>query len=337
MAGIDLNTFVFDYDLTFVMLLMNADGTIYHTYGGRDWRDPQSHLSQASFRAALEAGRKTHAAYKPSKKRVSKPAPLTVEMLPAMKRRLARGDKPTCYHCHTVNDMRTEEAMAQGTWTLDQAWRWPDPIQIGITLEKDRPTVIASVEPGSLAADGHLKPGDRIVQVHHERVATFGDIQRALRTIPNDKRSVSIIVYHRDSKGPEERGVNLFVDIDWQRPTPRVFAWRASKWPLSPKPGFGGRQLDEQALKAAGLPPDSFAFKVGYLVTWGPNAHTGRNAAKAGIRKGDIVYEVAGKSDFESVEHFHAWFRLTQKAGTTIEIKRIGPLARSVVRLPVVD
>ena len=33
MAGVDLALYRFDYDLTFAALLMNADGTIYHTYG----------------------------------------------------------------------------------------------------------------------------------------------------------------------------------------------------------------------------------------------------------------------------------------------------------------
>ena len=123
----------------------------------------------------------------------------------------------------------------------------------------------------------------------------------------------------------------------WKEATPLVFSWRPSKWPLSPKPGFGGAELSPRELKAAGLPEDAFAFRIGYVVTWGPNAHTGRNARKAGLRKGDIIVSVAGKDDFENHEHFHAWFRLTQKPGTEIPVVRLRAGKRETVLLPVVE
>ena len=46
MAGVDLSMFRFDFDLTFAVLLMNADGTIYHTFAGRDWTHADSHLDR---------------------------------------------------------------------------------------------------------------------------------------------------------------------------------------------------------------------------------------------------------------------------------------------------
>ncbi len=63
MAGVDLETYRFDYDLTFTALLMNADGTIYHTYGGRTWEDAQSHLSERAFADVLTRTLAEHAAY----------------------------------------------------------------------------------------------------------------------------------------------------------------------------------------------------------------------------------------------------------------------------------
>ena len=59
----------------------------------------------------------------------------------------------------------------------------------------------------------------------------------------------------------------------------------------------------------------------GTQILAGPNAYTGKNAARAGLRKGDIVVSVAKKRDFKSVSDFHAWFRLTQKPGTKIQVQ----------------
>jgi hypothetical protein len=258
-----------------------------------------------------------------------------VEALPAMKRRLAKGDAPTCYHCHTINDMRTEELMRQDAWKREMLWRWPDPIQLGITLKQQ--TRIASIEKDSPLGRTALSPGARIVRLGAMAVETFGDIQRALRALPDAGGEFMLEL----EPGPGIVQVPFSLASGWKAASPAVFAWRASKWPLSPKPGFGGKQLGPEALRRADLSERRFAFRIGYIVTWGPNAHTGRNAAKAGLRKGDIVLSVAGKDDFESVEHFHAWFRLTQRAGTRVPVVLIRKDKRSTrqltLQLPVVD
>jgi len=89
-------------------------------------------------------------------------------------------------------------------------------------------------------------------------------------------------------------------------------------------------------MKASGLPEDGFAFRIGYLVTWGDNARTGHNARSAGLRKGDIIVSVGGKDDFESVAHFHTWFRFTQEIGTKIPVVRIRKGKRTTITLPVI-
>ena len=100
-------------------------------------------------------------------------------------------------------------------------------------------------------------------------------------------------------------------------------------------PGFGGRQLEAYELSDAGLKAGSFAFRVDYIVTWNENRRFGNSAQKAGIRKGDIFLSAAGKSDFESVDHFHAWWRLTRKVGQQVEVVVLKKRKRKTLLLPV--
>lgn len=331
MLGVDLSVFRFDYDLTFYSLLMNADGTTYHIYGGRDWRDPQSHLSIKSLVKVLGDTLADHAAHKPvARKRKRR----VVEDLPPMKERIASGQKMECVHCHTVHDMQREHAREQKRFKREDIWIYPNLDQIGLTLDRDDQTLIAAVDrSGSPAYLAGLRVGDRLVGIGDRTIRTFGDAQQALHDVPAKSTRLKV---RWEREGEQRRGA-LVLRSRWKEQTPEVFAWRPSKWSLSPKPGFGGRPLTADEKSTLGLPADEFAFKVRYLVTWGTNKYTGHNAHKAGIRKHDIVYSVCGKRDFEGMDHFHAWFRLTQKVGSTCEVLLLRGGKRITVKLPVLE
>ena len=123
MAGVDLNTYAFDYDLTFAALLMNADGTIYHTYGGRDFSDAMSHLSMDTFTALLEKTLPEHASHKPRPRKGKKRTPEDLA------RQAGHKGKVDCVHCHTVHDWMTAAARKKGRFKQRNAFRWQDPIQ----------------------------------------------------------------------------------------------------------------------------------------------------------------------------------------------------------------
>jgi hypothetical protein len=331
MRDVDLSVFDFDFDLTFATLLMNADGTIYHTFAGRDRTGPNAHLTMSALEDVMRRTLREHEAYRrrpsPPKRRPRR----TIRDLPWMKGRIDAGKAPDCFHCHMVNDSLTRGAMDAKQFRKEMAFRWPDPEQAGLVLEDQ--VVVSAVREKSPAGKAGLQPGDRLVRIGDRDVLTFGDVQRTLEGVPH--KGGTLEVHWR--RGEEEGRGRLTLKKGWRTPMPKVFAWRASKWPLSPKPGFGGRPLDAAQKKSAGVADDRFAFRVGYLVTWGDFPHTGRNAARAGIRKGDLVLSVDGKDDFESMEHFHSWFRLTQKAGRKIPvvIRRGGK--EQTLTLPVVD
>jgi membrane-associated protease RseP (regulator of RpoE activity) len=325
MAGVDLNVYRFDYDLTFAALLMNADGTIYHTYGGRDFTDPMSHLSMASFTELLKSTAKEHADYTPrpfTRKRPRIPEDIG--------REAGHHGKVDCIHCHTIHDWMTVAAQRKKRWKYNDAFRYPDPIQIGLRLDRERQNRIVDVAKGSAAAMAGLRPGDTLLTANRFSVLTLADLQRALHEAPGIGRIKA--TYERDGRA---HGLRIYLDRNWKVATPEVYAWRSSKWQLSPKPGFGGKPLTKAEREQLGL--GKFAFRVGYLVTWGPNAHTGRNAVQAGIRKHDIVYSIGGKSDFKDMHHYHAWVRLKHKPGDTLEVLLIRGGKRIKVDLRLVE
>jgi hypothetical protein len=333
MAGVDIRTFRFDFDLTFAALLMNADGTIYHTYAGRDWEDAQSHLSVKAFASVLEKTLPEHEAYGAHPKPPTKHRALTIEEIPPMAERIRRGKQPECFHCHMVHDAIAQDAKASKTWKRDDIWIWPDPVEVGLRLDRDDQSRIREVVPRSPADVAGLRPGDHVRAVAGAPVLTFGDVQRALDEAPSGANALPV-AWTREGKAGK---TVLRLEKGWKEADPLVFSWRPSKWPLSPKPGFGGKTLGPAGLARLGLPEDAFALRVNYVVTWGPNAHTGRSARKAGIRKGDVVVSVGGKSDFRDNAHLHAWFRLTQKAGTKVSVERIRGGKRETLEMEVVD
>ncbi len=330
MRGVDLSVYRFDYDLTFAILLMNADGTIYHTFAGRDRKDPMSHLSLTALVRVMNATAGEHARRTPPAPARAAAGRLTVESMPRIH---PPRKAPSCYHCHMVHDAMHDAAIAAKRPRDETIWVWPDPVQVGLSLDGEEQTAVKGVAAGSAAAKAGLRPGDRIVAFGDSAPLTFGDLQRVLHEAPPGPARIPV-VYERS--GGTKRA-ELALPSGWKRAAPEVYAWRPYKWNLGPRAGFGGPRLSDDELKRAGLEPGGFAFRVNYIVDWGPHAHTGRNAHAAGIRKGDVVYSVSGVEEFESVEHFHAWYCLTRKTGSKVEVALLRDGARRKVTMEVVE
>ncbi|MFT5153328.1 MAG: hypothetical protein ACI841_003328 [Planctomycetota bacterium] len=327
MRGVDLERFPFDFDLTFAALTMHPDGRVYHRYGGRDERDPDHWLTLASFKRVLEQSEQDHRAYAQSLTGlVRKPAmgpktskPLHIEGVPSYKKR----DKGACIHCHSVLPALYEEQIKLGSWTDMQRWRYSSPTRIGLDLDRDDQQLIVRIAAASPAAKAGLRVGDRLQSFGSAMVVTASDVMFQLDRFPADGGRLDVEL----KRGQQKVETALELEADWKRGTPLEFSWRPFKWGLTPAPGFGGPQLDRDALlrldlitagHSASLP---FAMRVNYLVTWGENRRYGQAVMQAGLRKGDIVLALAGKSDFASVNHFHSWWRLTREAGQTVAIE----------------
>jgi hypothetical protein len=339
MRDVDLSRFRFDFDLTFAAMTAAADGTVLHRYGGRDAADAQSALSMASLAAFLRgslAGHARRAGERTSAGAESPPAgpasDRTIAALPAFRRR-EREERLDCVHCHTVNDFEFEEAVAGGSWKREQMWVYPDPARLGLEVERDDQQRVARVEPDGIAAKAGLAPGDRLLRAGGQELLTRADLQWALHGLPPGATKLPL----RFERDGEARDVALALPDGWKVADPLSYSWRAYKWNVPPQPGFGGKLLTAEEKADLGLARADFALRVNYLVTWGERAYVGRNAEKAGLRKGDVVLSIAGFSDFASEEHFQSWYRLTQAPGSEVEIGILREGKRRTLRMKVIE
>lgn len=339
MAGVDLNLFTFDYDLTFAALLMNADGTVYHRYGTRDAASATGLLSMASLVRLLRETLDDHRVY------MANPAPpvaqprRTVEQIPTMARKIEErkrsGKKPECVHCHMVNGETDDTAREEKKFSLkDVLGRWPVAEKVGLTLDVDDPALVRGVRAGSAAAASGLRAGDRLLRLGSQRLRSQADVGWVLHSTPTVGGEIALEYLREGDMAMLSR---LELKPDWNLANEQEFSWRSSMWGLRPQPGFGGQALSAAEREKLGLPADGFALKVGYIVDWGNDAATGRSVHKAGLRKGDVVLAVGGKKDFHSELHFQSWFRFTQKPGTRISIELWRQGERKVIEVPVLE
>ena len=350
---LDLERFRFDFDLTFAAMTLAPDGRVLHRYGGRDERDAQSHLSMASLAKLLQGTlaelAETEAAAKPAAVKPAADAASagrTIEQLPTFRKRDAE-KRVECVHCHTVNDFEMKQAIEDGRWRREQMWNFPDPARLGLEVDRDDQQQVAKVVEGSPAARAGVHAGDRLLRAQQTPLLTRADLQWALQQLPFEGATLELEVersVHAFRAPPNEsvdlderHAVHLELPAGWKVAPPLEYAWRPYKWNVPPQPGFGGKLLTAEEKRALGLDPNGYAEKITYLVTWGEKADTGRNAQKAGLRKDDVLLSLAGKTDFVSEDHVQAWFRLTQRPGTTIDIVLLRDGKRVTVTMPVIE
>lgn len=331
MRGVNLELFQFDYDLTFSALLMNADGTVYHRFGGRDERGPEQWLTLGSLETLLRHTLEDDREYRATLARDAEPlrepiaqtsparAELVLERVPSFKKR----DKGECIHCHSIQPALYEEALAAGSWTESRRWRYSSPRRIGFDLDREDQARLIEVMAGSSAWRAGLRVGDRLHRLAGVEVMSATDVMFQLDRFPAAGGELLAEV-EREGQGLR---LSLPLAADWKLGTPLEFAWRPFKWGFTPAPGFGGRRLEREQLVERGLIDAGqegelpFALRVTYLVTWGENQRYGRAAAAAGLREGDLLTAVAGKRDFVSGDHLHAWWRLTREAGEVLDLE----------------
>jgi predicted metalloprotease with PDZ domain len=300
----DLSLFEFDYDLTFMVFFLNAEGKVYARYGGRDGESADSRQSLAgleyTMRSVLHMHERDQKAFAPR----SPDAPKSIRDVTGF-RRFGR-----CMHCHQVKEAFNNDLRRKGQWSRDLAWRYPLPENVGLKLEVDRGNVVKSARAKSPAAAAGLKAGDVVQHLGGVPIHSFADTQFALDKAP--KAGSVAIVWQRGDKVLKEK---LALPEGWRRTD---ISWRPSMQWLVPSARLYGEDLTAEEKKALGLPAKQLAFRQKAYLPVQPRT--------AGIRAGDIILGFDGKRLEMDVDDFVRFVQRSYLIGdrVTVNILRDG-------------
>jgi membrane-associated protease RseP (regulator of RpoE activity) len=272
---LDLNTFEFDRDLTFMVFFLDSKFRVYARYGGRDGNDADNRQSLEGLRATMQSVLDMHA--KAEKDRQFAPRPQ--EPATFISDITFRGRRGRCLHCHQVKEIIHDSLQRGGKWDRSLVWRFPLPENVGFTLDVDRSFVVKKVADGSAAAKAGLKPGDVVRKLHDVPIHSFGDATYALDRSPT---TGSIAVkWERAGKAMEAK---IALSEGWRRTD---LTWRPSVRPFTTSLRLSGKDLTAAERKKLGLTPKQVAFRQ--------LSPASAQAERAGIKGGDIILGIEGK------------------------------------------
>ncbi len=305
LKNVDLNTFRFDYDLTFTALMMNADGHTYSRYGTRDTNSATDRLSIPGLKTAMRGALAWHekqAGKKPVTSSVTPRKTFTAADYPAFAR--SKLAQESCYHCHYANDARYKQLRADRTFTKRMLFQYPLPENIGITLNVDTNNVVKSVRPDSPAQRVGVKPGDVVVAANDTPVLTSADLQFILNGVPEPGTVTLQVTRNQRPLKP----MMLRLTRGWRETD---ISWRPSQGAIPPILGIWEQPLTGDEKKQRGIAPDRMALRVSFVFPgekW--------KATYGDLRLNDVIVGVGGRElGHMSPRQFHTYFRLNFNVG----------------------
>lgn len=336
--GLDLSLFQYDYDQSFAVFLLNADGTIYGRFGTRShrtsWADD---VSIDGLGKALQGALELHAAYPKNKdelagKRGPKPEFASPELYPFLRDKFtAKLDfegnvYKSCIHCHQIGDAQKHLFRERKQAMPDEVlFPYPHPKSIGLILDpKERATVLEATADTPAARSG-FKKGDVIVSLAGQPLLSMADVQWILHNAGSAAKLPA-----RVQRGSEQLDLTLDLPAGWRQRDD--ISWRASTWGLR-RMATGGmvlETLDDDERKQTGVEPGKLVLRVKHVGQFGPHAA----AKNAGVQKGDLVVSFDGKTDplRETDLIVHALQK--RKAGEKIQVTLLRNGKRVEVMLP---
>ena len=261
--NLDLNLFEFDYDLTFMVFFLNADGKVYARYGGRDGKAPTSAnrwtgsatpwhpcSGRTAARESLcPAGRRRHRRY--------------IRDVAGARRRGG------CMHCHQVKEVLNAELQRGGKWSRDLVWRYPAAREPWLwSWRSIAATWSRRSRTTSPAAAAGLRAGDVVRRLNGVPIHSLADAQFALDLAPK-AGSVEIVWQRGDKQLKDKLALPdgwRKTDITWRPSMQRPGAVRAAlrhrpdgrgeerRWACRPNSSPSGRRIPRRPRRqAAGI------------------------------------------------------------------------------------
>ncbi len=295
--GLDLSLFQFDWDMSFVGFMLNADGTIYGRFGSRSAAGSASkHFSISSLKKGLSRALEMHAEFPKVRaslaaKRGPAPKVRSPEKLPALRKYQAnpgehRPIAKNCIHCHQVGEA-FRRFYRDRNRRLPEEWLrpWPVPEILGLKMDPAEMATVDALGRGTSAAKDGFEAGDEILSVDGQPVLSVADIQWVLHRAG---KATTLQTTVRRAGAEHRRKLSL--PAGWREKT--SISWRVSSWELR-RMILGGlrlRSLSKKERAGARLTSDALGLFVKHVGEHGDHAV----AKRAGFRVGDIIVSFAG-------------------------------------------
>jgi hypothetical protein len=310
-AAIDLGIFPVegfaDLDLSWWGWVLSPAGRVYGVFGGRD---DVSDTTRISARALIASLRRTLAHhYDPRRAQwdIDGPAPdlgggmKSPRQLPGYEGWLSQAHvsvrKQSCIHCHQVNDILRQPAVAAKTFDKRRDFDvWPLPENVGLALDRDHGLLVTNVVSGSPADRAGLKAGDVLGAAGGRRCFSQTDFRGALHRGPRGAGEIEVWW----TRGAVAMSGKLAVAEGWRK---TILNWRmsVSQGIVGGDPGFFPLAIKSQRQQLK-IPADKMAIEP-YM-----GSNTNSHAYQAGLRGRDIVTAVNGESPNVAGREFLVWF-----------------------------
>lgn len=295
MRGVDLSVFDVDYDLTWNAIFLRPSGEALGRFGGRDAADSQKYLTIPALKASMQAALDRYRRDKPG------PAPgkaVLAEDYPGA----AKWPVDSCIHCHHVYELRRDQMQRDKRWSLDQVWVYPEPENIGLSLDPEQGNRVLSVLPDSPAAKAGIAADDVLRSIGAAPIASAADVQYALH---QGTKAGELSIAWRTGK--DHKKAILQLGEGWRKTD---VSWRWSLKTMSPNPSIIGSDLDDEARKRFALDPRQLAFRQTAFLT--------PAARHAGLQTNDIIVGIDGKRLMMNAYQFEAHIRLNYHVGQEV-------------------
>jgi len=322
MGGVDLSTFQFDPFLSWAVVFMNVDKTVYGRFGTaspkskRSERDSNPNHTVAGLRAAIDKALEVHAAYEADPRTwAPKLAPKTgppprwkyAEKTPAARKykrleRIEGKESHGCVHCHEVQRTAVDSYFMKKLKVPDRMlWVYPPPSALGLTLSKDHCAEVTAVAPGSAASAAGVQVGDELRAMAGQPLLSIADVQWVLHNLPDAGGKVATEI----RRGDTTKTLTFELPDLWRRQTDFCWRYRLAGYAMWL---WGGVTLEDgpRGIRVAQLSPGWFK-------------KTNRKARNA-LRQGDVIVKVDGKTGWTRSTYL-AYLMREKRLGSKVQLE----------------